>query len=493
MSRKQHKLAVNVRSRFFAMKMTKRQKVTVWLTSLLLVVLIAGCNSASDEPVTTTALPVATLRLQQSQQFEAERTYSGVVRAARTSELGFERTGQLVEVSVDEGDGVYAGQSLAKLDTRNLESRLKQLQAEQQSAEALLQELEAGPRAETIAAQRAQVEELSASYELQKLNLNRRSELRQTNTISAEELDQFQFEAKASAARLNAAEQRLLELENGTRKEKIAAQRAAVARLVASIDDVNVDLQESELRAPFSGTISQRFHDEGTILPPASKLLRLVETDQLEVWIGMPVRTAANLKLGMTFGIQVDSRTIKASVAERLPELDPATRTQTVVFVVDNSEPVDIIPGQLARVTIDERHVSTGFWVPTAALVRSARGLWSVYALDDKGPESAANGAESEASGQESEASGQERVVQRRDVEVVYTRGDRSYIRGTVVAGDEVVTVVAGDEVVTVVAGDEVVATGTHRIVPGQRVRGVTNFIAAEAKQVADTQGGLER
>jgi hypothetical protein len=56
-------------------------------------------------------------------------------------------------------------------------------------------------------------------------------------------------------------------------------------------------------------------------------------------------------------------------------------------------------------------------------------------------------------------------------VEVVYTRGDRSYIRGTVVDGDEIV------------------AAGTHRIVPGQLVRS-NELKPASSEQLAEILGG---
>jgi multidrug efflux pump subunit AcrA (membrane-fusion protein) len=453
MSRKQHKSVVDQRASFFVSSLTKRQNMTVWIVALGMLVVTIGCSTSSVEEVELTVLPVETIRLKQSSEFEAERTYSGVLRAARASELGFERTGQLVSISVDEGDRVYAGQSLAKLDARNLQARLEQLEAELQSAQALLDELKAGPRVETIAAQRALVAELAASTELQDANFDRRVDLRQSNTISKEEFEQFDFEKKASAARLVAAQQQLSELENGTRPEKIAAQSGAVKRLNAAIKDVRVDLEESELVAPFAGTISQRHHDEGTILPPATKLLRLVETSRLEVWIGMPARAAATIELENSFQIQIDNQVVAAIASERLPELDPATRTRTVIFVVDDPNSVEVIPGQLARVTIVERQQSLGFWVPTTALVRSTRGLWSVYALNA------------------GEQDGGKSMIQRRDVEVVYTRGDRSYIRGTVVDGDEIV------------------AAGTHRIVPGQLVRS-NELKPASSEQLAEILGG---
>ena len=68
----------------------------------------------------TAVLSVETLTVEPVSGYEVARTYTGEIAALRTSDLGFERTGQLVEVYVQEGDRVAAGIPIARLDIRNL-------------------------------------------------------------------------------------------------------------------------------------------------------------------------------------------------------------------------------------------------------------------------------------------------------------------------------------------------------------------------------------
>jgi len=92
------------------------------------------------------------------------------------------------------------------------------------------------------------------------------------------------------------------------------------------------------------------------------------------------------------------------------------------------------VPGQVARLTVNEAIASAGYWVPTTALTHGTRGLWSLYV---------ARPAEGRSDFGE---------VERRDVELIHTAGDRSLVRGTLGANEHVIS------------------SGTHRVVVGQRV-----------------------
>jgi multidrug efflux pump subunit AcrA (membrane-fusion protein) len=81
----------------------------------------------------------------------------------------------------------------------------------------------------------------------------------------------------------------------------------------------------------------------------------------------------------------------------------------------------------------------SGYWLPTTALVRGVRGLWSCYVLGTSEQNDAFR-------------------VERRDVEVLHTESDRVLVRGTLQSGDRVVM------------------SGTHRLVSEQLVRPVANL-----------------
>ena len=142
-------------------------------------------------------LPVSTLSLQPSSFYNIQRSYSGEVQAHRTSELGFELTGTLIDIAVEEGDWVNQGTLLARLDTRMLETQRQQLLAQKAQAQAQFRELKTGPRTEEIGAARAAVEDLGQQLLLAQKQSQRRQNLYKKGAISRESFEERYFAAAA--------------------------------------------------------------------------------------------------------------------------------------------------------------------------------------------------------------------------------------------------------------------------------------------------------
>ncbi len=381
----------------------------------------------------TAVLSVETLTVEPVSGYEVARTYTGEIVALRASDLGFERSGQLVDVYVQEGDRVTAGAPLARLDIRNLQTQRQQLEAERARAVAQLAELEAGARSEDIAAAAAAVRDIEQQLILQQTQQSRREYLYDRGAISKEELDEFTYERGALEARLDQTQSNLEELQNGTRQEQIDAQRALVQQLDASIADVDVNISKSTLTASFDGIVSTRQVDEGTVVGAGQSVIRLVENAAPEARIGMPVTTASQLQAGDTQALQLGAESFTATVAAVLPEVDPDTRTQVVVFQLDSAALPSLSPGQTVRADIAETVAADGIWLPTSALTQDIRGLWGAYVVIPTDE-------------------GDQYVVRPQSIEILHQESDRALVRGTLQAGTQVV------------------ASGVHRLVPGQQV-----------------------
>ncbi len=378
-------------------------------------------------PDNLTALPVSTLEIQPVQAYEVERAYTGEIRTKRSSELGFERGGEVVRILVTEGMPVLAGSPLAYLDIRTLEAERQGILAQLATVEAQLQELQAGPRVETIAAAAATVEDIRQQLELAELSRQRRQDLFQEGAISRQQLDEVAYLVGSLQARLTAAQQHQQELQTGTRPEQIAAQQARVQQLQASLASVDVALSKSVIRAPFAGRIALRHVDEGTVVGSGQAVFRLVESGSWEARIGVPPHLLP--PLGSQQRVEVGSQSYPAEVVAILPEVDPASRTVTVLLSLDAD---GIASGQTVRLKLTERIPMEGFWLPTTALVPGARGLWTVYTVD-------------------SAEFGQSQV-QRQEVEILHTETEQVLVRGTLQPGDVVII------------------EGSQRLAPGQVV-----------------------
>jgi multidrug efflux pump subunit AcrA (membrane-fusion protein) len=376
-------------------------------------------------------LPVEVAILTAVDAYQVERQYTGELVAQRRSSLGFEQGGTVVALLVQEGDRVAAGQPLARLDTRSLISQRQQLMAQRDQAIATLNELQNGPRQQSIAAAQAAVADLEQQVALAKGQRDRRSALYDRGAISLEELDQQTFGTGALENRLAQAQSQLDELLAGTRPEQLAAQAARVRQLEATLQAVDVDLSKAVITAPFSGRISQRLVDEGVVVSGGQPLLQLTEGGATEARIGIPADVADSLSLGSVQTVAVGGRSFSATLTALLPELESTSRTVTAVLTLNTSE--DLTLGQTARLVLTNTQPTGGFWLPATALVQGEQGLWAVYVAAGEGASEA--------------------TVARQPVEIVHTEGDQVLVQGLVQGGDRVIT------------------SGTHRVVPCQAIR----------------------
>lgn len=389
-------------------------------------------NSPAQAQTEVRPLSVKTTKIQLAKNYQTTQSYTGEVVAMRTSEIGFERGGKLVQVLVDEGERVSKGAILARLDTTNLQAQRRSLVAQKAQAEARLVELRNGARREQIAAARARVRDIEKQLKLERLKRDRRKYLYEEGAISKEQFEEVAFNSQALSERLNNAQSSLEELLNGTRYEQKAAQQAVVDQLSAEITDLDITIAKSTLKAPFSGTVGQRSVDEGTVVNAGTSIVRLVEDSRPEVKIGVTIDVARKLVSGSQKELEIGGKNYSARVKSILPEVDPATRTRTVILQLPSSARVS--PREIARFKITQTVATEGFWLPITALVKSDRGLWSSYAVV------------------ENKGNTKSYKVERRLVEVLETNGKQVLVRGTLQPGDTIV------------------ADGTQRLVPGQLV-----------------------
>lgn len=248
----------------------------------------------------------------------------------RESSLGFERGGKVVQVYIEEGDRVTKGQIIAKLDTSDLETQKFDLEAQQSQQLAVLAELTAGERKERIDAARAKVQQLQERLSLEVAKRERREYLYQEGAISLEQLDEVSFNSNVLAAQLAEAQSLLDELLAGTRIEQIDKQKAVIKQMDAKIEQINLDITKSNLKSPYSGTIAQQLIDEGTVVSIGESIVKLVEDGKLEVRIGIPVDKISTIRRKSQYSVLINNKQYGAKLSAILPEVDAATRTQTI-------------------------------------------------------------------------------------------------------------------------------------------------------------------
>jgi HlyD family secretion protein len=113
---------------------------------------------------------------------------------------------------------------------------------------------------------------------------------------------------EAAKAQQIQAEQQLSLLKAGPTVEQIAAASAQVAQAEAAVQVVRVALEQSELRAPFAGTISAVAISPGETVAPGQPVLALTDLSRLQVeTIDLSERDVARVVLGQEALVYVEA------------------------------------------------------------------------------------------------------------------------------------------------------------------------------------------
>ena len=261
---------------------------------------------------------------------QVEITATGTVQPLKTVNLSPKTAGTLVELLVEQGDRVQAGQLLARMDDREIQAQLLQVGGNLAEAEARLAELEAGTRREEVdraqsqvQQSKARVEENQARLELAQDRFDRNRELLTQGAIALDDLDASRTEVDQAAAvltqsqaQLQESQRQLQQLENGSRPETIAQSKAQVRATQGQKAALMVQLEDTRIRAPFAGIITQRYADPGAFVTPttsASSTASATSTsivalaEGLEILANVPEVDLTQLSINQSVKIVADS------------------------------------------------------------------------------------------------------------------------------------------------------------------------------------------
>jgi RND family efflux transporter MFP subunit len=260
--------------------------------------------------------------------------------------------GYVAKWFVDIGDLVKAGQTLATIDTPELDAELLAAKAKLNASVA------------QVAVKQAQADFARSTAE------------RWLDSPKGAVSEQEREDKKAGSAEAIA---------------ELTAARAQVALDQANVDRLTALTQFKTVLAPFDGTIVQRQIDTGNLVTAGSTantspLYRLVQDDPMRVFVHAPQSAAAQLMepsatAAISFGGQGDKR-FEGKVTRTAKAINPQSRTLRVEIDVPNVDHA-LVPGMYVQVSF-KLEGAAQIQVPAAALLFRAGGP-QVAVIDEKG------------------------------------------------------------------------------------------------------------
>lgn len=283
---------------------------------------------------------------------------SGFVEADEIR-VGSRVGGRVKTVHVEEGDEVEANALLISLEPYDLHERLAEAQAQLAALTATYEKLTAGFRTEEVAEAAAMRDQAKAEYdqalagprdqeikaakdnlqlataelELADISYKRAENLFGKKSVSKEDLDHATTERKVAQARVDARREELQMLQEGTRKEIIAAAKAKLAAMEAqwqlrkngfrkeeieegkarmeaaraSTEAIKEQIAELEIRAPTKSTVEAVEIRPGDLIAANAPVLSLMDTGRLWVRTYIPGKYHALVEPGQELSVMVES------------------------------------------------------------------------------------------------------------------------------------------------------------------------------------------
>jgi len=269
------------------------------------------------------------------------------LRALREVDIAAQTEGVTKQVLVEEGDFVKEGQVLCLLDDAQL--RIRRESAEQRLSQAKIQLEKARIRHEKTKTQiRNSREDLGRLEKLYADKLVSEREIAQVKY----KIDELQHDERVSASEISEITHRVDELES-------------------EIEQINLELSRTQIKAPFSGYIVQRMVDLGQTVRNLQAVFKLADFSPLYADVHLSEREAqqvrpgqtATIRLGVNEAIQVSGR-----VARLSPVVDQATGTVKATVEV-NRAGGEFKPGAFVRVGIQTDKHGDAVLIPKRAVV----------------------------------------------------------------------------------------------------------------------------
>jgi RND family efflux transporter MFP subunit len=323
-------------------------------------------------------------------------TANGYVVARTQASVSSKITGRLEYLGVEEGSVVERGQIIARLESADYAAALAQREAEEGTVRASLLEAEA---------ERDQLQR----------DVTRSRDLRARGLASDQETEQLEMQLATAEARVN----------------RVRAQLEAAG---AAVGVARANLENTVIRAPFSGTVLRKDAEVGEVVAPAvtgggltrGAVVTMADLETLEVEVDVNEAYIARIRNGQPATIKLDAypdTSFRGRVRQVVPTADRQRATVEVKVSILDKDP-RILPemGGTVEFLEEESNVQAAgparVFVPAAA-VRDEAGRQIVWVVTDG-------------------------RARRRDVEAGPVTGERREIRSGVTAGEQVV--VAGHE-----------------------------------------------
>jgi membrane fusion protein (multidrug efflux system) len=351
----------------------KRAAITNLAAGLLLggVLVTSACSAAGKtaDRATTAPARVSVAPVEATQQPIARFIQAtGTLMAEERADVAAETGGRVVAAPIERGTAVGQGAMLIQLSPAETDAQAREADANAAQIEARLGVTAEKPfDVDSV----PEVQNARATFDLAQSEFARIRSLLDQRVVSQSEFDQRRTQVEATRQQYEAAR-------NGASQQyqSLQAARARVSLARKALDDTVV-------RAPFSGLVAERLVSAGDYVTRGMKVAVVVRINPLRAQLTVPEQFISAVAVGQPITFEVDAypgRQFEGRIRYVSPTLQADQRALTVEAVVPNPGS-ELKPGLFATARIQQPKQTLAILVPASA-VQTAAGTSRVWVVD---------------------------------------------------------------------------------------------------------------
>lgn len=327
-------------------------------------------NKTTQTVAKKTAVQVQTAK---STKKSVGDTYKATLEAYQQGIVTSKTSAKIVSVSVENGQYVNAGDTIATLDDQDLQNTIKTAQAQISVYEKQVASAEQSVNSAQVAMEKYKisVDDAQRNYDRQKTLYDNKA-ISQTDLQTAEKTLNS---AKADYDTGNASIQ--------TAQASIETAKANLQAQQVSLEKAQSDLANIVIKAPISGVISGKSMNIGQMASTSTTLATVNDISSVYATIQVPQEKISSIKTGQAATITVDGKdsTYEGTIQNIDLSADTTSRVFDVKVKIDNSDK-SLLPGIYAKVELSTDETTDIISVPINALSGND-GDYSIFINDN--------------------------------------------------------------------------------------------------------------
>jgi HlyD family secretion protein len=219
--------------------------------------------------------------------------------------------GRVDDILVDEGAFVKAGQVLAIMQVLTLSAQLREAQAQRAQAVTAVASAQAqvAMRQSDKAALLAQVRQAEAERDAARRRLARSETLTREGAASAQTLDDDRARSLSAEAAIAAVQAQAASADAAiaAARAQVTSAQSQVQAMDATLQRIQVEIDDSQLKAPRDGRVQFRVAQPGEVLAGGGRVLNLIDLSDVYMSFFLPTEAAGRVALGSEVRIVLDA------------------------------------------------------------------------------------------------------------------------------------------------------------------------------------------